>query len=115
VLHQGCAEYTLITPVPGGPPKIEVKVMGTGSGEHRQLLVGAGVWKRSRIRQKDMELAKSEEDKDRIGCLITEVVIPGFHWDDHKFMKKRDLEDMFKGVEGGEERIAEYGKYLLKD
>jgi len=115
VHHQGRAEYTLITPVPGGPPKIEVKVMGTGAGEHRQLLVGAGIWKKSRILPEDIELAKSEQDKDRIGCLITEVVVTGFHWEDHKFMKKQDLEELFKGAPGAEERIAEYEKFLLKD
>lgn len=115
VLHQGRAEYTLITPAPNGPPKIEVKVMGTGPGEHRQLLVGAGIWKKSRILPEDMALAKSDQDKDNIGCLITEVVVTGFAWEDHKFMKKQDLEDLFKDAEGGEGRIAEYEEYLLKD
>jgi len=115
VLHQGRAEYTLITPVTGGPPKIEVKVMGTGPGAHRQLLVGKGIWKKSRILSEDMALGKSDQDKERIGCLITEVVVPGFHWEDHAFMKKEDLEDLFKGVQGGEKFIAEFEKYVKKD
>ena len=115
MLHQGRAEYTLITPVPGGPPKVEVKVMGTGPGEHRQLLVGTNIWKKSRILPEDMALWKSDQDKDRIGCLITEVVCPGFHWEDHKFMSKRHLEDLFKDVEGGEKFIAEFEKYIKKD
>lgn len=79
VLHQGRAEYTLITPT--FPPTIEVKVMGTGPGETRQLLVGTGVWKRSRILPEDRALAKTTADQDKVGCLITEVVVPGFHWE----------------------------------
>ncbi|KAF9644436.1 hypothetical protein BDM02DRAFT_3121924 [Thelephora ganbajun] len=114
VLHQGRAEYTLITPVPDGPPKVEVKVIGIGHGEHRQLLVGTGVWKKSRILPEDIALGKSDQDKDRIGCLITEVVVPGFHWEDHKFMKKHDLEDLYKGVKGGEKFIAEFEKFVKK-
>lgn len=115
MLHQGRAEYTFITPVPDGPPKIEVKVMGIGPGEHRQLFIETGVWKRSRILPEDVELGKSDQDKDRIGCLITEVVVPGFHWEDHKFMKRRDLEDLFRGVEGGEDSIAKLAKYVKED
>jgi len=115
VLHQGRAEYTLITPVAGGPPKIEVKVMGTGPGEHLQLLVGTGIWKKSRILPEDLALGKSDQDRDRIGCLITEVVVPGFHWEDHVFMGRHHLEDLFKDVEGGDKLIAEFAKYILKD
>ena len=62
-----------------------------------------------------MALGKSDKDKDRVGCLITEVVVPGFHWEDHVFMKKQNLEDLFKGVEGGEKFIAEFEKYVKKD
>jgi len=115
VLHQGRAEYTLITPVPGGSPEIEVKVMGTGPGEHRQLLVGTGIWKKSRILPGDIALGKSDQDKDGVGCLITEVVVPGFHWEDHVFMKKQNLKDLFKGIEGGEKTIAEFEKYVKND
>jgi hypothetical protein len=55
--------------------------MGTDAGELRMLLVGSGVWKRSRILPEDRDLAKSIQDRDKIGCLITEVVVPGFHWE----------------------------------
>ena len=105
----------MITPVPGGAPKIEVKVMGIDPGEHRQLLVGTGVWKKSRILPEDVALGKSDEDKDRVGCLITEVVVPGFHWEDHVFMKRHDLEDLFKDVEGGKDSIARFAKFVKKD
>ena len=94
---------------------MEVKVMGVGPGEHRQLLVGTGIWKKSRILPEDIALGKSEEDKDRVGCLITEVVVPGFHWEDHVFMKKSHLEELFKGVEGGDRIVAELEKYVKRD
>jgi predicted cupin superfamily sugar epimerase len=55
--------------------------MGTNPGESRQLLVGTGVWKRSRILPEDRALVKTPQDKEKIGCLITEVVVPGFHWE----------------------------------
>jgi predicted cupin superfamily sugar epimerase len=89
--------------------------MGTGPGEHRQLLVGTGIWKKSRIVPGDIALGKSDEEKDRVGCLITEVVVPGFHWEDHVFMKRKNLEDLFKGVGGGEKFISEFEKYVKKD
>ncbi|KAI1798322.1 RmlC-like cupin domain-containing protein [Ganoderma leucocontextum] len=68
VLHQGRAEYTLITP--GTPPKVERKVMGSNihSGEVLQLLVPTGVWKMSRLLSEDREAAASKEDgKERYG------------------------------------------------
>ena len=47
-------------------------------------------------------------DRDRIGCLITEVVTPGFDWRDHEFLTRQGLEDLFKDVEGGEEYVRMY-------
>ena len=75
-LHHGRAEYTLIRP--GNPPIIEKKVMGTNTaaGEVRQLIVGTGIWKRSSL---DIESANTRQEQDCTGCLITEVVVPGFH------------------------------------
>ncbi|SJL06381.1 uncharacterized protein ARMOST_09717 [Armillaria ostoyae] len=101
VLHQGRAEYTLITPRPGVPPKIETIIMGTNTdkGETRLLLVGSGVWKMSRLLPEDVE----DEEKAKAGCLITEVVVPGFHWEDHKFLTMDSLMDLFKGVDVDEE------------
>jgi predicted cupin superfamily sugar epimerase len=117
VLHHGRAEYTLITPGGAGkPPKIDKVVMGTdvAAGEQRQLLVGTGVWKRSTIPDKDIASAKSSQDKQHTGCLITEVVIPGFHWEDHAFLTKQGLEDLFKNVEGGDAKIKEYENFVKK-
>lgn len=39
---------------------------------------------------------------DSTGCLITEVVFPGFHWEDHKYLTAADLEGMWGGKAGWE-------------
>ncbi|KAJ7627665.1 hypothetical protein DFH06DRAFT_1007185, partial [Mycena polygramma] len=74
-LHQGRVEYTLITP--GSPPFIENKVMGSAD-ETRQLTAGSCVWKMSRLLPEELMQEKPEEEKQNLGCLITEVVVPGF-------------------------------------
>ncbi|KAJ7749340.1 hypothetical protein DFH07DRAFT_829366 [Mycena maculata] len=112
VLHQGRAEYTLITP--GNPPTIEKTVIGAGPGETRQLLVGTGVWKMSKLLPEDVGQAQTEEEKRRLGCLITEVVVPGFHWEDHKFLTEGGLRELVKGFQDEERLIAELTPYLKK-
>ncbi|KAF7323791.1 Cupin-5 domain-containing protein [Mycena kentingensis (nom. inval.)] len=94
VLHQGRAEYTLITP--GSPPKIEKQVIGSGPGETRMLFVGSGVWKMSRLLPEDIAAAKTPEEKRALGCLITEVVTPGFYWEDHQFLTGPGLDALLK-------------------
>lgn len=108
VLHQGRATYTLITPT--NPPKIEYVTIGTdiAAGEQRQLLVGTGVWKRSEIPKADLDHASVNKQEEKTGCLITEVVFPGFHWEDHKFLTLPALEALFEGVPGGEEKVKEF-------
>nr|VWP00852.1 Eukaryotic translation initiation factor 3 subunit G (eIF3g) (Eukaryotic translation initiation factor 3 RNA-binding subunit) (eIF-3 RNA-binding subunit) (Translation initiation factor eIF3 p33 subunit homolog) (eIF3 p33 homolog) [Ganoderma boninense] len=105
VLHQGRAEYTLITP--GTPPKVERKVMGPNihAGEVLQLLVPTGVWKMSRLLPKDREAAASQEDgKECYGCLITEVVFPGFVWQDHAFLTPSGFFELFRDHDSPEAR-----------
>lgn len=105
VHHTGRAEYTLITPssAKGGLPTIKRVVMGPNvlAGEQRQLLVGTGVWKMSRLLDEDLE----GPDLERTGCLITEVVVPGFHWEDHKYLTRAELEEMFVA---SRDRISEF-------
>ncbi|KII85617.1 hypothetical protein PLICRDRAFT_44946 [Plicaturopsis crispa FD-325 SS-3] len=114
VLHQGRAEYTLITP--GNPPTIEKKIMGANAsaGELRQLIVGTGVWKMSQLLPEDIKSAVTQEEKDHTGCLITEVVVPGFHWEDHQFLTLKTLKDLFKDSPGGEEKIKELSPFVKK-
>lgn len=104
VLHQGRAQYTLITP--GNPPRLEHKVMGSNisAGEVLQLLVSSGVWKMSRLLPEDVSSA--DADPERVGCLITEVVFPGFAWEDHGFLTREDLAKLYSGAPGGEEWAA---------
>ncbi|THH15011.1 hypothetical protein EUX98_g9529 [Antrodiella citrinella] len=72
VLHQGRAEYTLITPATdGGLPKVEIKVIGPNihAGESLQLLVGSNVWKKSRLLPEDVAAAKADPSKQQYtGC-----------------------------------------------
>ena len=117
VLHQGRAEYTLITP--GNPPNVERKVrdcrhicnfgtrklmvlqvMGPNihAGEVLQLIVPTGVWKMSCLLAEDRAAASSKEDeKERYGCLITEVVFPGFAWEDHCFLTREEFDGLWDG------------------
>jgi len=95
---------------------VEKKIMGTNvqAGEQRQLFVGTGVWKMSRIPLEDLEAAKIQDEKDHTGCLITEVVTPGFHWEDHKFLSLEGLQELFKEVEGGEEKVKALAQFVKK-
>ena len=93
-------------------------IMGTNAeaGEVRMLLVGTGVWKRSSLLPEDLEHAKGgPESSDKTGCLITEVVVPGFDWEDHKYLTKNGLEKLFSGVEGGDKYVQDFTKYVLAD
>lgn len=116
VLHQGRARYTLIHPPnsPSNPdnahPRVEHVTLGTNiaAGEVRQLLVGAS-WKMSEIPEEDLiKVQKGEVSEENVGCLITEVVVPGFEWEDHEFITKAGLEKLF----GGEEANAEGKKWV---
>lgn len=84
----------------------------TSRGETRQLFVGTNVWKRSEIPEEDR---KNGKDKEQVGCLITEVVAPGFVWEDHSFLTREGLVGLFEGVEGGEEHVKEFEGYLRKE
>ncbi|KAF9472122.1 hypothetical protein BDN70DRAFT_844821 [Pholiota conissans] len=115
VLHQGRAEYTLITP--GNPPTIEKKIMGTNTaaGETRLLVVGTGIWKRSSLLDEDIRRATTPAQKDNVNCLITEVVVPGFDWEDHVYMYKEQLDRLFEGVQGGEKFVREFAPYVSQN
>jgi len=112
VLHQGRAEYTLI--YPGTPPRIEKIILGTDvtAGEQRQLVVGSGVWKMSKLLDEDIESATTQVQKDRTNCLITEVVVPGFVYEDQQFLTLEGLQEIFKNAEGGAERIREFAPFV---
>jgi hypothetical protein len=56
------------------------KILGNNesAGESRQIMVEPGVWKMIQIPPEDLKTAKELGDKERIGCLMTLVVVPGF-------------------------------------
>ncbi|KAJ2930552.1 hypothetical protein H1R20_g6546, partial [Candolleomyces eurysporus] len=84
------------------------------AGEKRQLIVGTGVWKMSQLLAEDIKAAESENDKELVNCLITEVVVPGFQWMDHKFLTRDGLDELFKDVdkEEREKAVSQYSRYL---
>ncbi|KAF5346438.1 hypothetical protein D9757_014706 [Collybiopsis confluens] len=116
VLHQGRAQYTLIYPPSEsnpGPPRIERHIMGsnTSAGETRLLLVGTGVWKMSQL----LPDLGSESTEPDYGCLITEVVVPGFGWGDHAFLTRDGLIELFRDVEDrkeGDELVRQFEKHV---
>lgn len=111
VLHHGRAEYTLIHPATDKTPaRVERVVVGPNAraGEVRQLLVGTSVWKMSRLLSEDLK----GTDKEKVGCLISEVVFPGFHWEDHAYLKPAQLKEALQGVEDGERWAQELEAFV---
>jgi predicted cupin superfamily sugar epimerase len=91
VHHAGRSLYTLIKPPTNSNelPTIKRVVMGTNiqAGEVLQLYVPGGWWKASEIPPEDVESVKrGEADPESVGCLITEVVVPGWTPDQHGFL-----------------------------
>lgn len=59
--------------------------MGTdlAKGEVMQLYVPGGWWKASEIPGEDLG-----GDKERVGCLVSEIVVPGWTLDQNVFLDK---------------------------
>ncbi|KAG8860128.1 hypothetical protein FRB96_004151 [Tulasnella sp. 330] len=117
--HQGRAEYTLMTPRPasGGSrwtPQVTQSVIGNdyAHGELRHLFVSGNIWKLSRIPAGDLATAKTDDERDRIGCFVTEVIAPGFHWEDHEWMTMKELRQLFRNSPNAEEEITKYAGYI---
>ncbi|GAA5838874.1 hypothetical protein JCM5353_001059 [Sporobolomyces roseus] len=116
--HAGRALYTLLRPSDkkGEKPLIKQVVMGDSIelGEVRQLIVGGGWWKASELPEEDLA---GHEDGERIGCLISEVVVPGFDWHDHTFLTQKGLLELFEGDEEDEwfKKLSGYVKNQMKE
>jgi hypothetical protein len=97
--------------MPGDLPRIENKILGANKAadETRLLVVGPGVWKMSELLDEDLSGAVTEEEKDRVNCLMTEIVVPGFDWKDHQFMTETGLKDLLYGEE---QKIKELKRYI---
>ncbi len=101
LLHTGRALYTLIEPPssPGQKPTIHRIILGhdVTRREVSQLFVPGGWWKASEIPEEDrllLEAPDLEGLKDKIGCLISEVVIPGWNPDQHVFIDEEKVSDL---------------------
>ena len=93
-----------------------LQIMGPNihNGEVLQLLVPTGVWKLLRLLAEDCAAAASKEDgKERYGCLTTEVVFPGFMWEDHAFLTQAGFDELFADRDSPEAK--ELIKYLKKE
>lgn len=64
----------------------------------------------SRLLDEDLSKAVTEEERERVNCLITEVVVPGFTWEDHQFLTEAVLVDLLDGDEQKMEKLREYIK-----
>ena len=85
-------------------------------GEKRELFVAGGVWKMSQIPKADLKTAETEVNgKEKVGCLISEVVTPGFVWEDHEWLTIDGLKKLFEGVENGDAQVEFYSKYIRPD
>ncbi|UTT96647.1 hypothetical protein NDA17_006838 [Ustilago hordei] len=98
-----------------GDPLTKVIVMGDdiAKGEVRQLLVEGGWWKVSEVPEEDREAVENgSADGSRVGALISEVVTPGFHWNDHTYLNQAKLRELFAGCPRAEELYEKYKKYF---
>lgn len=124
VHHAGRTKYTLISAKAplgkglvdeNGDPLTKTVVMGDdiAKGEVRQLLVEGGWWKVSEIPEEDRSAAKEGKvDGERIGALISEVVTPGFHWNDHTYLNQAKLRELFADSLRSEELYKRFKKYV---
>lgn len=71
-------------------PTVRRIVVGSdpSKGEVTQLFVPGGWWKASEMPKEDLRLldAGDSELKERLGCLISEVVVPGWTPEQHQFL-----------------------------
>jgi predicted cupin superfamily sugar epimerase len=63
-------------------------------GEVTQLFVPGGWWKASEMPKEDLLLLDGSDAgdlKERIGCLISEVVVPGWTPEQHQFLTEEKV------------------------
>lgn len=96
ILQKGRGQYVLISPE--GEVKSFVVGFNHSKGEVSQWVVPGGVWKASFLIPSDESGHGHEDDH----LLISEVVVPGFEYDDHQFLPDDKLVDLV-----GEQRANE--------
>jgi len=108
-VHQGRARIQMLR-----PDGVETIILGdrTDLGEQHQAVVPANVWKAISLPPEDVALATQLSETEKIGCLMSEVVVPGFSFEDHKFLTKSELEDLFANHKDREALIKEFAPLL---
>lgn len=86
-----------------GSGEIESFVVGHGAGERLMWVVEGGVWKASYM------LAEEGEEEEGDGLLISEVVVPAWTLEQHRFLDEEELRRLV-----GEERAAKLRGLLKK-
>jgi len=112
ILNHGRVEFLLIHP-PGprsSVPVIERVIMGpnTAKGEVLQLHIEPCVWRAIRLLEVDVKTA----DSKRVGCLMSEVVVPGFNIEDHAYLKPLELKGLLEKAKDGAVWKGELEKYI---
>ncbi|CDK27593.1 unnamed protein product [Kuraishia capsulata CBS 1993] len=95
ILQKGRGQYVLV--YPDGTIKSFIVGFDFANGEVAQWVVPGGVYKASFL------LPLEEEPSGDDCLLISEVVVPGFEWDDHRFMESKDELSELVGEEKAEE------------
>lgn len=96
ILQKGRGQYVLI--YPDGRVKSFIVGFDHSRGEVSQWVVPGGVWKASFLRPLSDDVGESSDDH----LLISEVVVPGFEYDDHQFLQDDKLVELV-----GEERASQ--------
>lgn len=89
ILQKGRGQYVLI--YPDGTIKSFIVGFNHAAGEVSQWVVPGGVYKASFLLPLDIERGESKDDH----LMISEVVVPGFEYDDHEFLEGlKNLENL---------------------
>lgn len=106
-LHRGRGRYVLVHPDTG---EVESFVVGHGDGEKLMWVVEGGVWKASYLLAEEEEGRENGAEKEEgEGLLISEVVVPSWTMEQHRFLGEEELRRLV-----GEERAAKLCGLLKK-
>ncbi|CCH41362.1 hypothetical protein BN7_901 [Wickerhamomyces ciferrii] len=97
ILQKGRGQYVLI--YPNGEVKSFIVGFNHSKGEVSQWVVPGGVYKASYLLPLDSQIGETKDDH----LLISEVVVPGFEYEDHEFLEGVDNLKKLVGEEKGDE------------
>ncbi|ODV87655.1 hypothetical protein CANARDRAFT_20393 [[Candida] arabinofermentans NRRL YB-2248] len=97
ILQKGRGQYVLV--YPSGEVKTFVVGFDTSKGEINQWVVPGEVYKASFL----LPLKEGDEESEEDHLLISEVVVPGFEFEDHQFMESKEQLISLVGKEKADE------------